>query len=211
MITRNRKGIKMIKNIIFDIGNVLAAWSWREFYESFQYSPDVTERLARATVLSPLWEEFDRGAMDEEALLDKFIENDPGLEKEIRRVRENIHDMLGRYDYAIPWLQDLKGKGYKVYYLSNFSRKAHQECAHVLDFLPLMDGGILSYQEKLIKPDPAIYQLLLRRYGLKAEECVFLDDTKKNVEEAVRQGMAGIVFYSRELAVEKLRGLGVEA
>lgn len=149
--------------------------------------------------------------MDEEALLDKFIENDPGLEKEIRRVRENIHDMLGRYDYAIPWLQDLKGKGYKVYYLSNFSRKAHQECAHVLDFLPLMDGGILSYQEKLIKPDPAIYQLLLRRYGLKAEECVFLDDTKKNVEEAVRQGMAGIVFYSRELAVEKLRGLGVEA
>ncbi len=211
LITRNRKGIKMIKNIIFDIGNVLAAWSWREFYESFQYSPDVTERLARATVLSPLWEEFDRGAMDEEALLDKFIENDPGLEKEIRRVRENIHDMLGRYDYAIPWLQDLKGKGYKVYYLSNFSRKAHQECAHVLDFLPLMDGGILSYQEKLIKPDPAIYQLLLRRYGLKAEECVFLDDTKKNVEEAVRQGMAGIVFYSRELAVEKLRGLGVEA
>ena len=211
LITRNRKGIKMIKNIIFDIGNVLAAWSWREFYESFQYSPDVTERLARATVLSPLWEEFDRGAMDEEALLDKFIENDPGLEKEIRRVRENIHDMLGRYDYAIPWLQDLKGKGYKVYYLSNFSRKAHQECAHVLDFLPLMDGGILSYQEKLIKPDPAIYQLLLLRYGLKAEECVFLDDTKKNVEEAVRQGMAGIVFYSRELAVEKLRGLGVEA
>ncbi len=211
LITRNRKGIKMIKNIIFDIGNVLAAWRWREFYESFQYSPDVTERLARATVLSPLWEEFDRGAMDEEALLDKFIENDPGLEKEIRRVRENIHDMLGRYDYAIPWLQDLKGKGYKVYYLSNFSRKAHQECAHVLDFLPLMDGGILSYQEKLIKPDPAIYQLLLRRYGLKAEECVFLDDTKKNVEEAVRQGMAGIVFYSRELAVEKLRRLGVEA
>ncbi len=211
LITRIRKGIKMIKNIIFDIGNVLAAWHWREFYESFQYSPDVTERLARATVLSPLWEEFDRGAMDEEALLDKFIENDPGLEKEIRRVRENIHDMLGRYDYAIPWLQDLKGKGYKVYYLSNFSRKAHQECAHVLDFLPLMDGGILSYQEKLIKPDPAIYQLLLRRYGLKAEECVFLDDTKKNVEEAVRQGMAGIVFYSRELAVEKLRGLGVEA
>ncbi len=211
LITRNRKGIKMIKNIIFDIGNVLAAWRWREFYERFQYSPDVTERLARATVLSPLWEEFDRGAMDEEALLDKFIENDPGLEKEIRRVRENIHDMLGRYDYAIPWLQDLKGKGYKVYYLSNFSRKAHQECAHVLDFLPLMDGGILSYQEKLIKPDPAIYQLLLRRYGLKAEECVFLDDTKKNVEEAVRQGMEGIVFYSRELAVEKLRGLGVEA
>ena len=201
----------MIRNIIFDIGNVLAAWSWREFYESFHYGPEVTERLARATVLNPLWEEFDRGAMDEEVLLGKFIENDPELEKEIRKVRENIHDMLGRYDYAIPWLQDLKGKGYKVYYLSNFSRQAHLECAHVLDFLPLMDGGILSYQEKLIKPDPAIYQLLLGRYGLKAEECVFLDDTLKNVEEARRQGMAGIVFCSREQAVEELRSLGVDA
>ncbi len=201
----------MIRNIIFDIGNVLAAWSWREFYESFHYGPEVTKRLAKATVLNPLWEEFDRGAMDEEVLLGKFIENDPDLETEIRKVRENIHDMLGRYDYAIPWLQDLKDKGYKVYYLSNFSRQAHKECAHVLDFLPLMDGGILSYQEKLIKPDPAIYQLLLGRYGLKAKECVFLDDTLKNVEEARRQGMAGIVFCSREQAVEELRSLGVDA
>lgn len=199
----------MIKNIVFDIGNVLAGWNWREYYESFHYGPEVTERLARATVLSPLWGEFDRGEMDEEVLLRKFIENDPGLEKEIRKVRENIQDMLGRYDYAIPWLQELKDRGYKLYYLSNFSRKAHVECSHVLDFLPLMDGGILSYQEKLIKPDPAIYRLLLERYGLKASECVFLDDTPVNVGEAVRQGMAGIVFQSREQAAEELRKLGV--
>ncbi len=201
----------MIRNIIFDIGNVLAAWQWREFYENFHYSPEVTERLAIATVLSPLWEEFDRGEMDEEVLLGKFIENDPELEREIRGVRQNIHDMLGRYDYAIPWIQALKSKGYRVYYLSNFSRQAHRECSHVLDFLPLMDGGILSYQEKLIKPDPAIYQLLLARYGLKADECVFLDDTERNVEAAVRQGMAGILFCGREQAEEELRKLGVDA
>lgn len=199
----------MIRNIIFDIGNVLVEWRWREYYESLHLGPDVTERLARATVLSPLWEEFDRGEMDEEVLLDKFIANDPELEKEIRMVRDNIREMLGRYDYAIPWLQELKSKGYKVYYLSNFSHQAHRQGAHVLDFLPLMDGGILSYQEKLIKPDPAIYQLLLERYGLQARECVFLDDTERNVEAAMRQGMAGIVFHSREQAVEELRGLGV--
>lgn len=199
----------MIRNIIFDIGNVLAAWRWREYYESLDYSPEITERLARATVLSPLWEEFDRGEMDEEVLLGKFIENDPELAEEIRGVRDNIHDMLGRYDYAIPWLEDLKSKGYRVYYLSNFSRLAHERCLHALDFLPLMDGGILSYQERIVKPASAIYQLLLERYGLKAQECVFLDDTPKNVEEAVRQGMAGIVFHSREQAVEELQKLGV--
>lgn len=201
----------MIRNIVFDIGNVLAGWNWREYYENFQYGPEVTERLARATVLSPLWEEFDRGEMDEEVLLGKFIENDPELEKEIRRVRENIHDMLVRYDYAIPWLRELKDKGCRLYYLSNFSRQAHAECVHVLDFMPLMDGGILSYQEKLVKPEPAIYQLLLERYGLKAGECVFLDDTQRNVEEARRQGMAGIVFRGREQAAAELRKLGVEA
>ena len=81
----------------------------------------------------------------------------------------------------------------------------------MLDFLPLMDGGILSYQEKLIKPDPAIYQLLLARYGLKADECVFLDDTERNVVEAVRQGMAGILFRGREQAEEELKKLGVDA
>lgn len=199
----------MIRNIVFDIGNVLAGFDWREYYESFQYGTEKTERLARATVLSPLWGEFDRGEMDREVLLGKFIENDPAMEKEIREVGENIHDMLKRYDYAIPWLRELKEKGYGLYYLSNFSRQAHEDCAHVLDFLPLMDGGILSYQEKIIKPDPAIYRLLLERYGLKAQECVFLDDTPKNVEEAIRQGMAGIVFRSKEQAVEELHKLGV--
>lgn len=201
----------MIRNIIFDIGNVLAAWRWREYYESLDYSPEITERLARATVLSPLWEEFDRGEMDEEVLLGKFIENDPELAEEIRGVRDNIHDMLGRYDYAIPWLEDLKSKGYRVYYLSNFSRLAHERCLHALDFLPLMDGGILSYQEKLIKPDPAIYRLLLERYGLRAGECVFLDDTPKNIEGAIRQGIAGILFRDQAQAIGELRAMGVEA
>ncbi|MDE7222888.1 MAG: HAD family phosphatase [Acetatifactor sp.] len=201
----------MIRNIIFDIGNVLAAWRWREYYEGLSYSPEITERLARATVLSPLWDEFDRGEMDEEVLLGKFIENDPELAEEIRGVRDNIQDMLGRYDYASPWLRDLKSKGYRVYYLSNFSRLAHEKCLHALDFLPLMDGGILSYQEKLVKPDPAIYRLLLERYGLKAGECVFLDDTPKNIEGAIRQGIAGILFRDQAQAIGELRALGVEA
>lgn len=201
----------MIKNIIFDIGNVLAAFQWKEYYESFHYSQEVLERLTRATVMDPMWNEFDRGVLEEEEVLRKFIENDPGVEREIRETLTNIHDMIGRLDYAIPWLQELKDKGYHLYYLSNFSKKAHVECAHTLDFLPLMEGGILSYQEKMTKPDPAVYQLLLNRYGLKAQECVFLDDTPRNVEAAVRQGMAGIVFRSQSQATEELRKLGVDA
>ena len=70
-----------------------------------------------------------------------------------------------------------------------------------------MDGGIMSYTVHLAKPDPAIYQTLLDRYGLKAEECVFLDDTVRNVEAAQALGVAGIVVTSQEQAKKELETL----
>jgi len=70
-----------------------------------------------------------------------------------------------------------------------------------------MDGGIMSYMVHLAKPDPAIYQTLLDRYGLKAEECVFLDDTVRNVEAAQALGIAGIVVTSQEQAKKELETL----
>ena len=73
-----------------------------------------------------------------------------------------------------------------------------------------MDGGILSHRDKLIKPDPAIYALLLERFGLRAEECVFLDDTPVNIEAGRKLGIQGIVFQTREQAVRELREMGLE-
>ncbi len=194
----------MIKNIVFDIGNVLAGFAWKEFYQSFGYCEEINEKLAKATVKSEFWNELDRGELDDEQLLEGFIRNDPSIEKEIREVFQNVEKMIVRYDYAIPWIKELKGRGYGIYIISNFSRKAHAECVDALDFLKETDGGILSYQEKMIKPAPEIYQLLLRRYGLKAQECVFIDDTAKNVEAAVREGMKGIIFHNLTQAKEEL-------
>ena len=184
----------MIKNVVFDIGNVLAGFAWKEFYDSFGFSEEIKEKLADATVRSTLWNELDRGKMTDEELLEGFIANDPSIEGQIRQVFEDITNMILRYDYAIPWLKELKGRGYGLYYISNFSHRAHIQCAEALDFLQEMQGGILSYQEKVIKPSPEIYQLFLARYGLKAQECVFLDDTPANVEAAQKEGMKGIIF-----------------
>lgn len=197
----------MIKNIIFDIGNVLADFRWRQFLEEKGYKDDVLERIAQASVLCPLWNEYDRGVLTDEEILDSFVHRDPGIEKEIRDAYADFRDLVTEREYAVPWIQELKDKGYGVYYLSNFSRKAHAECAPSLRFIPYTDGGILSYKEKVIKPDPAIYILLLERYGLKAEECVFLDDTLGNVEAAREIGMYGIQFLNREQALEELATL----
>ena len=70
--------------------------------------------------------------------------------------------------------------------------------------MPLMDGGILSYKVKLTKPDPEIYKLLLSMYSLKAEECVFIDDTPKNVDAAMKLGIKGIVYKTHEQAAGDL-------
>jgi len=184
----------MIRNIVFDIGNVLAGFRWQEFFRSFGYPDEVFERLAGATVRNPFWNELDRGVLDDDKLLAGFIQNDPSIERELREVFRNVEGMIERYDYAIPWIRELKARGYGIYVISNFSHKAHIECADALDFLKEVDGAILSYQEKLIKPMPEIYRLLLERYSLSAQECIFIDDTAPNVEAAVREGMEGIVF-----------------
>lgn len=200
----------MIRTIVFDIGNVLAGFKWQEYFRSFGYPEEIYRRLAKATVESSAWQEHDRGALTDDEILELFVENDPGIEKEIRETLGNINGMLTRFDYAVPWIEELKGKGYRVLVLSNFAKKAYTDCREVLDFLDHVDGGILSYEDKVVKPEPEIYRLLIDRYGLKPEECVFLDDTEKNLVTAREFGMHTVLFKNKEQAVEELGKLGVD-
>ena len=78
-----------------------------------------------------------------------------------------------------------------------------------MTFLDYVDGGILSYRENLIKPDPAIYQLLMERYDLNPEESIFIDDTPQNVEAARKLGIHGIEFHTREQVLQEMAELGV--
>ena len=200
----------MIRNIVFDIGNVLTDFRWKDFLRDKGFDEQMIGRIAKASVESPLWKEYDRGEMESEERLREFIKQDPQIEEELHRAYDDIHGIVTPRDYAIPWVRELKEKGYGVYYLSNFSDKAYDECADSLAFIPYTDGGILSFQDKVVKPEPQIYLLLLERFGLKAEECVFLDDTPENIEAAKALGFYGIVFRSREQALAELAALGVK-
>ncbi|WP_310604944.1 HAD family hydrolase [Anaerosporobacter sp.] len=199
-----------IKNIIFDIGNVLMAFCWEKHFRSFGFSEDIFQKVAKATVLSPTWDEFDKGALNPEQLLRDFIKNDPTVEEEIRQVYEDISGTIEIYPYAEEWIRTLKENGYNVYVLSNFSEKLHNECGNKVDFLKEVDGYILSYQEKLIKPDDRIYQTLIQRYGLVPEESVFIDDRADNIQAARKNGLLGIVFQSYEETIELLQSMKVK-
>ncbi|MDD3367429.1 MAG: HAD family phosphatase [Lachnospiraceae bacterium] len=200
----------MIKTVIFDIGNVLAGFDWEPYFRQAAGDEEIFERLVKATVMNPVWDEYDRGIWTEEEVLQGFIDSDPEIEAVIRKAVANMDEIINPKEYAVSWVQELKKKGYQVLVLSNYSKKAHRETKRALAFLKYTDGGILSYQDKMIKPQPEIYQLLLKRYHLNASECVFLDDRKENVEGAAKEGIHTILFESREQALRELKELGVE-
>lgn len=199
----------MIRNIIFDIGNVLAAFQWEVRFRQFTDSDEVLERLAAATVHSPVWNELDRGLMSHEELMQAFSANDPVLEPLIRRCMAEYTGMIRMYDYSVPWIRALKAAGYGVYYLSNMNWFALRDCMDEMAFTREMDGGIMSCEEGLIKPDQAIFRLLFDRFRLTPEECVFLDDSEVNIRAAKAAGMKGIVFRDKAQAEEAMRELGI--
>lgn len=194
----------MIKAVIFDIGNVLTDFAWQEMYKEKGLSGETFERVAKATVQSPFWCELDRGVMTFDEVMERFVSLDKEMQDEIRRVLTDTHGIVTGRAYAIPWVCSLKEQGLKVYVLSNFSEKIWKDCKDALEFFEYTDGGIISYKEHLIKPDPAVYKLLLKRYGLEEDECVFIDDLKENVEAATTLGIHGIIFRNYEQAKKEL-------
>lgn len=197
----------MIKNVIFDFGNVLVEYNIVEFMVKKGISPDMVKRVLKASVMGPFWDEFDRGAITEEEAMAGFLSLDAGIEKELHAAYDNITGMLTKRDFADEWIRQLKSQGFNVYYLSNYSKKAFDECADSIDFIKYMDGGIISHQVLMVKPNPEIYKLLINKYNLVPEECVFIDDTLENVEAAKALGMEGIVFTSKEEASMELEKL----
>jgi len=197
----------MIKNIVFDIGNVLIAFSWRDCMRECGIKEEYLERIANATVRSQNWNELDRGVLSDDEILEKFVESDPECGDMIRTFFERVTYSMPPYDYSEKWLATLRRRGYKVYLLSNFSDHNFNVNVPQYTFLNETDGKVISYIYKCIKPEREIYDILLNKYSLSAEECVFIDDRADNIEAAISCGMNGIVFTSYDDANEKLNAL----
>ena len=197
----------MIKNIVFDIGNVLVDYNFKEFLAGKGFGPDTIKRIIKASMMSPYWEAFERSEMTEEEVMKAFVSLDPEIEDELYKAYDNIHGMLTLRPFAIDLIKQLKSKGYKVYYLSNYSSKAYKECSDSLAFMEYTDGGCVSFMEKMTKPDVNFYKCFLEKYNLAAEECIFVDDTPVNVEVAEQLGFCGIIFKSFEDVIEKIEEL----
>ena len=200
----------MINTIIFDMGMVLVDFRWKALFEEMGLTGERFERMANATVRDPVWNEFDRGIWTDEMMLEAFVERAPELEEELNDLFYNrFTELLRKFDYTDEWIDSLKKKGYKVYILSNFSRKGIEECPDELDYIGKTDGAVISYRVNLIKPDPRIYEHILEKFDINPSEAVFIDDNADNIEAAKKFGINTILFTGKEDADKELAKLGV--
>lgn len=186
-----------MKTVIFDIGQVLMKFDWTGYVKTL-FNEETVERVTKAIWSHGYWNELDVGVRSEEDILQSMIDADPSIEKEIRIAFSGDALAMGKHDYAIPWIKELKAMGYQVLFLSNYSKHVMKSKWEVLDFLPHMDGGIFSFMVHEVKPDAAIYRLLIEKYHLEPSECLFIDDKPENIEAARALGMQGIVFEGYE-------------
>ena len=199
----------MIKNIIFDAGNVLVEIRWKELMRELGFKGEVLKQVCEATVCSDMWKEYDRSAYTDEELIESFIVNNPEIEKEIRLFMEHESEAIVAFPYAKGWVKSFKDNGYNCYILSNYSKSTHEKTKDERSYEEQIDGSIYSWQVRMVKPEPEIYLELLSRYSLVPQECVFLDDNVINVEVARELGIHAILFTTKEEAEIELRKLGV--
>ncbi|MCF2673821.1 MAG: HAD family hydrolase [Fusobacterium varium] len=200
----------MIKNIIFDLGNVLIKYSPESFLEK-NVKKERQEKFIATVFKSKEWLELDRGTLSYEDAIEKFAEIIPEDRENLEKLfKNNIMDCLAPIEENIEILKKLKKKGYNLFVLSNFHRPAFEQVQKEWEFFDEFDGGVISCYCHLLKPNQRIYELLLARYGLIPEETLFIDDTKINVEKAEKIGMGGIYLDLPEMLEKLLKKKGIE-
>ena len=182
----------MIKNIIFDLGNVLLKFHPKEFLLRFTDDNEYIDQFAAKIFRSKLWMELDRGTISLESAKNDFISKYPKEEAFLTLFFDQWMEMLTPIEKNVKILKDLRNLGYQTYILSNFIKETYTFIEKKYSIFPLFDGQIISGFEKTIKPEKAIYELLLSRYNLLPEESLLIDDVLFFLKPAKKLGMKTI-------------------
>lgn len=194
----------MIKNIIFDLGNVLIRFKPEEFVNK-NIKKEYREKFFNVIFKGQEWADLDRGILEYSDAVKIFSEKIPECSSEIKKLFDNyILDVLEPIEKNIEIMKSLKGK-YKLFVLSNFHYPAFDYIFENWEFFKYFDGKVVSGHCKLLKPEKKIYELLCLTYSLKPNECVFIDDTKVNIEAAEEFGINGIHLTDINILEEKLK------
>lgn len=201
----------MIKNIIFDFGGVVMDWNPRYYFQQYFNDDEKMEYFLKHIAEDEWNAEQDRGRSLKEGTQIQ-VEKFPEWEKELRAYYDNWTVMLkSDIPENVEVLRQLEHSDYELFGLTNWSAETFPYALENYDFFEIFKGKIVvSGTEKLIKPDPKIWQVLLERYHLKAEESVFIDDNAKNIEVAQKLGFITVHITPQTHLLAQLRALGVK-
>ena len=191
----------MLKNIVFDLGNVLVKFDSNELIYSFF---NERQEEVKSFYFDSLWDEYDQGLYSVEEMIEKGVKQFPELELNIKELMYHWTEFVIPLKDNVAYIKDLKRFGYKVYILSNIPEddtKYLRSCG-VFDNI---DGGVFSYEYKIIKPNPEIFHILLKKYNLLASECLFLDDRKDNVVTASNLGFETIEVNNSSKVIDLIK------
>ena len=195
-----------IRNLVFDLGDVLIQYRWRDFLQALGVKPEDVDRIGAEMFDDPkqLWHGFDLGNKDGQQVAGELGEEYPEDAKVIA-------DFVGHGEYMhLPrirvWelVHILKQQGYGIYLLSNYPEELFYKHTQYADFMKDLDGRVVSFEIHEGKPEPPIYQELLRRYHLNPAECLFFDDRRENILGAQACGIHGKQVFSQESLLEDL-------
>ena len=201
----------MIRNIVFDMGNVLIRFDPDEFMDRAGITDSEDRKIVNRELFASVeWAQMDMGIETEDTFEPKVLARIPN------RLREKVRELLRNWSYPRQYMpgmpelvQRLKQAGYGIYLLSNAS-VGQPAYWNQMPVSKLFDGTLVSAFVKTVKPCPAIYRLFTEEFKLEEAECVFIDDTPINVAAAVACGWQGIVFHGDPAELEeKLKSIGV--
>lgn len=184
----------MIKNVVFDFGNVLAEWNEDKIVTNYTENNEEQEILKKVIFKSDEWFKLDGGSMTYQEVIPVFKEKLPdNLKGKVEEIMSTWYEKMSINKETCDLIKKLKENDYKVYLLSNTHVSVYEYIKN-LDVAKYFDGFLISAIEKMMKPNEEIYYRLFEKFELLPEECFFIDDNEKNIMVSRKCGMEGHVF-----------------
>jgi FMN phosphatase YigB (HAD superfamily) len=194
----------MIRNIVFDLGNVLISFVPSEYLKKKNYPENLIKTILADIFSSPEWLQLDNGEINLEAAIDSIAGRSVLKRQEIALFFNSRTDIMYPLDENVLILPELNKRGFRLYYLSNFPIDIFPEVKESYSFFKYFSGGIISSEVNHSKPDVRIFRIFFEKFNLIPSECLYIDDIETNVRVAESFGMKVIHLTGTDSLVKKL-------